>query len=298
MPKVSTKAVMKALANASSSRGSYVPKSLTSFLNKTRISNKYSGSERVKDALNKSNIEQKKLAEIFRKAKEEGVLCQTSSTRSEKEFYKAATKEERLNRQLDQKNQQNTKSDTNKTAPENQKIQAKNKQPETVKSEDKKASNIAQAQKETAKAERWRGAALGGKESIRGMERVYAGGEGYRKQQAATSGVLKSRGGGGMMTEERGGLIGHAKEEAVSPSASKGGKKSGSNISANKKAGGHDVVKLQDSAGIDQLTHPQKISNDEKFTGGVFHVAGLNKPSASQSETPPAPKDIDDLNIG
>ena len=290
MLKVSTKAVIKALTNASSSRGSYVPQKLKTFLSKTKISHPVFGSQRVQDALKKSDIDQKKLTEIFKKAKEQGVLRQTSSTKSENEFYKSATKQERLTRQFDQKNQEVAQ--------------------KTIKPKDEKVLNIAQAQKETAKAERWRGAALGGEKAIRGMERVYAGGEKYRKQQVATSGLLKSRGGGGMAAEGKSaGLLNKAmeeeKDEKNSPKGSKSGQKGGGSVPAGQKSGGHQPVKLQGSAGIDQLTHRQEISKNENLPGGFYHVDGLNnKKSVSQSETPPAPRsasaleDITDLDIG
>ncbi len=294
MLKVSTKAAIKALTNASSSRGSYVPQKLKTFLSKTKISHPVFGSQRVQDALKKSDIDQKKLTEIFKKAKEEGVLRQTSSTKSENEFYKSAAKQERLTRQLDQKNQETAQ--------------------KTIKPKDEKVLNIAQAHKETAKAERWRGAALGGEKAIRGMERVYAGGEKYRKQQAATSGLLKSRGGGGVAAEGRsGGLVDHAvKEEEKSDSSNKSGQKKGGNAPAGQKSGGHQPVKFQSSAGIDQLTHRQEISKGENLPGGVIHVEGLDKAPASppearlakggQSETPQEqkstpPSDITELDI-
>ena len=285
MLKVSTKAVIKALTNASSSRGSYVPQKLKTFFSKTRISHPVFGSQRVQDALKKSDIDQKKLTEIFKKAKEQGVLRQTSSTKSENEFYKSATKQERLTRQFDQKNQETAQ--------------------KTIKPKDEKVLNIAQAQKETAKAERWRGAALGGEKAIRGMERVYAGGEKYRKQQAATSGLLKSRGGGGVAAEGRsGGLVDHAVKEEKSDSSNKSGQKKGGNAPAGQKSGGHQPVKLQGSAGIDQLTHRQEVAKGENLPGGVFHVEGLDKAPVSPPETPPAPRsasapeDITDLDIG
>lgn len=271
---------MKALTNASSSRGSYVPQKLKTFL-KTKISHSVFGTRRVSDALKKPDIEQKKLAEIFKKAKEEGVLRQTSSTKSESEFYKSAVKEEKTQKQVEQKNQK------------------------TINIGSKEA-NIKQAQQMTARAERWREAALG-KGAIRGTERVYASGEQYRKQQAATSGVLKSRG-GAPVEQKSTGLLNKAmqeeKGEENSPKDSKGGQKGGKSASAGQKSGGHEVVKLQGSAGIDQLTHPQEISKNENFTGGVYHVKGLDQPPASQPETPPAskpasaPEDITDLDIG
>jgi len=287
MLKVSTKAVIKALTNASSSRGSYVPQKLKTFLSKTKISHPVFGSQRVQDALKKSDIDQKKLTEIFKKAKEEGVLRQTSSTKSENEFYKSATKQERLTIQLDQKNQETAQ--------------------KTIKPKDEKVLNIAQAQKETAKAERWRGAALGGEKAIRGMERVYAGGEKYRKQQAATSGLLKSRGGGGVAAEGKSaGLLNKAIEEDDEKNSSKGsksGQKDGGSVPAGQKSGGQQMVKLQGFVG-EKLTHPKENAKGENLPGGVIHVEGLDKASASQSETPPAPRsasaleDITDLDIG
>lgn len=272
---------MKALTNASSSRGSYVPQKLKTFLDKTKISSNF-GSQRIKDALKKSDIDQKRLTEIFKKAKEEGVLRQTSSTGSEREFYKAAAKEEKSDRQLEQKNQQNTNTNA-------------------------KESNIAQARKKTDAGDRWRKAMFTGKEAIRGMERIHAGGEEFRKQQAATAGVLKSRGGGGMVAEKKSGsLVGHAeKEEGKGDSSSKGGQKSGGNATASQKSGGNQPPKLQGSADIDELTYPQEAAH-ENFTGGVYHVEGYKAP-ASQPETPPVQKsdpvptpasnDPDELNI-
>jgi len=296
MPKYSGGSIKTALANLSSSRGAYVPKSLGKVLG-GKISHPVYGTQRVSDALKKPSIDKKTLIEIFNKAKEaKGVLRETSGTKSENEFIKQVTKQERLTRQLDQKNQETVQ--------------------KTIKPKDEKVLNIAQAQKETAKAERWRGAALGGGGAIRGMERVYAGGEKYRKQQAATSGLLKSRGGGGMAAEGRsGGLVDHVvKEEEKSDSSSKSGQKKGGNAPAGQKSGGspeaklarggHQPVKLQGSAGIDQLTHRQEISKGENLPGGVIHVEGLDKTPASHSETPPAPRsasapeDITDLDIG
>src|SRR3989344_2196386 len=183
--------------------------------------------------------------------------------------------------------------------------------------EAQRQEGVEQARKETMRAERWRGAALGGEKAIRGMERVYAGGEKYRKQQAATSGLLKSRGGGGMAAEGKSaGLVDHAvKEEEKSDSSNKSSQKKGSNAPAGQKSSGHQPVKLQGSAGIDQLTHRQEIAKGENLPGGVFHVEGLDKAPVSppearlplrseasakggQSETPPAsaPKDPDELN--
>lgn len=179
--------------------------------------------------------------------------------------------------------------------------------------ETQRQESIKQARKETVKAERWRGAALGGKDAIRGVERVHTGGEAYRKQQAATSGLLKSRGGGGMAAEGKPtGLLNKAveeeKDEKNSAKGDKSGQKNGGSASKEQKSGGHQAIRLQGSAGIDQLTHPQEVAKGENFTGGVYHVDGLDKAPAIQSETPPvqksspapasAPKDIDDLNIG
>ena len=187
--------------------------------------------------------------------------------------------------------------------------------------EAQRQEGVEQARKETMRAERWRGAALGGEKAIRGMERVYAGGEKYRKQQAATSGLLKSRGGGGMAAERKSeGLLNKAmeeeKDEKNSPKGSKSGQKGGGSVLADQKSGGHQPVKLQGSAGIDQLTHRQEITKGENLPGGVYHVEGLDKTPVSppearlplrseasakggQSETPPAsaPKDPDELNI-
>lgn len=283
MPKISTKAVIKALTNASSSRGSYVPQKLKTFLDKTKISSNF-GSQRIKDALKKSDIDQKRLTEIFKKAKEEGVLRQTSSTGSEREFYKAAAKEEKSDRQLEQKNQKNTNTNA-------------------------KESSIAQARKKTDAGDRWREAMFGDK-AIRGMERIHAGGEEFRKQQAATAGVLKSRGGGRMAAEKKSGsLVDHAvKEGEKSDSSSKSGQKGGGSASAGQKSGSSQPVKLQGSAGIDQLTHPQEFAKGENLPGGVYHVEGLDEAPVSQPEAPPVQKssptpasaseDITDLDIG
>lgn len=176
--------------------------------------------------------------------------------------------------------------------------------------ETQRQEGVEQARKETMKAERWRGAALGGEKSIRGAERVYAGGEKYRKQQAATAGVLKSRGGGGMAAEGKPtGLLNKAvEEEKNSPKGDKSGQKNGKSASKEQKSGGQQAIRLQGSAGIDQLTHPQEVANSENFTGGVYHVEGLDKAPASQPEAPPvqkssptpasAPEDITDLDIG
>ncbi len=173
--------------------------------------------------------------------------------------------------------------------------------------ETQRQEGVEQARKETMKAERWRGAALGGGAAIRGMERVYAGGEKYRKQQAATSGLLKSRGGGGMAAEGKSaGLLNKAIEEDDEKNSSKGsksGQKNGGNTPIGKKSGGHQPVKLQGSAGIDQLTHRQEISKNENLPGGVYHVKGLDKAPVSQSEAPQEQKstpssEITDLDIG
>lgn len=267
---------------------SYAPKSFQSFINKTKISHPVFGSQKLKDVFKKQVVEQKTLTEIFKKAKEAGVLRETSSTRSEREFYKAAVKEEKMQNQVEQKSQK------------------------TI-SVGSKEANIKKTQQMAAKAERWRGAVFGGKEAIRGMERVRAGGEAYRKQQAATSGLLKSRGGGGMATEGKpSGLLNKAveeeKDEKSSTKGDKSGQKSGGSASKEQKSGGQQAIRLQGSAGIDQLTHPQEVANSENFTGGVYHVEGLDKAPASQPEMPPvqksspvpasAPEDITDLDIG
>ena len=47
-----------------------------------------------------------------------------TSGKSENEFIKQVTKQQRIDKQIEQKNQQNTKSNANKTALGNQKIQA------------------------------------------------------------------------------------------------------------------------------------------------------------------------------
>ena len=270
---------MKALTNASSSRGSYVPQKLKTFL-KTKISHPVFGSQRVQDALKKPDIEQKKLVEIFKKAKEEGVLRQTSSTKSENEFYKSAAKEERLSRQLDQKNQEIVQ--------------------KTVKPKDEKALNIAQAQRETAKAKRGLELRLGGK-----LGQVIEEQSKFRKTWGKSADLgVKSR--GGVPIEEKStGLLNKVMQEEKGDSSSKSGKKNGDNASANKKSGGSQPVKLQGSVGIEKLTHSPEISN-ENITGGVYHVKGLDKLPESRSEAPqsdktapsPAPSDIDDLNIG
>ena len=310
MPKYSGGSIKTALANLSSSRGAYVSRNLGKVF-AGKISHPVFGTQRVSDALKKT-IDKKTAIEIFNKAKEaKGVLRETQGTKSESEFLKQVAKQEKIDKidkitaQIEQKNSAANKPVAAQNQGVKKSLPADDKQAKQIQKE-QKSEKIKWAQKETAKAERWRGAALGGGEAIRGMERVYARGEKYRKQQAATSGLLKSRGGGGMAAEGKsGGLVDHAvKEEEKSDSSNKSSQKKGSNAPAGQKSSGHQPVKLQDSAGIDQLTHRQEIAKGENLPGGVFHVEGLDKAPVSPPETPPAPRsasapeDITDLDIG
>ena len=319
MPKtVSTTSLFTTLKRAvsGSNAPSYTPQKLEKFIKNTKLSRPDLGSgrsQRLKEAMNKSSFEQKKVYEIFKKAKEEGILKNKSWTDSEKEFFNQAARQERIDKrqartaaQAEQKN-----STVNKpVAAQNQGVKkslpADDKQAKQIQ-EDQKVKNIGVARDETAKAKRWREAALGNK-AIRGEELVYEKlKEGYNKQQAATSGVMKSRG-GALIEQKSTGLLNKAmeeeKDEKNSPKGSKSGQKGGGSVPAGQKSGGHQPVKLQGSAGIDQLTHRQEVAKGENLPGGVYHVDGLNnKESVSQSETPPAPrsasapKDPDELNI-
>src|SRR3989344_124023 len=96
MPKYSGESVKAALSNLSSSRGAYVSKSLGKVLS-GKISHPVYGTQRVSDALKKPSIDKKTLIEIFKKAREaKGVLRETSGTKSENEFIKQVTKQEKI----------------------------------------------------------------------------------------------------------------------------------------------------------------------------------------------------------
>src|SRR3990172_3930767 len=97
MPKYSGESVKAALSNLSSSRGAYDTKSFKTFLGKEKISHPVYGTQRVSYALKKPSIDKKTLIEIFNKAKEaKGVLRETSGTKSENEFIKQVTKQEKI----------------------------------------------------------------------------------------------------------------------------------------------------------------------------------------------------------
>src|SRR3989338_11577245 len=74
------------------------------------------------------------------------------------------------------------------------------------------------------------------------------------------------------------------KDEKNSPKGSKSGQKGGGSVPAGQKSGGHQPVKLQGSAGIDQLTHRQEVAKGENLPGGVYHVDGLDKTPVSPPE--------------
>ena len=296
MPKYSGGSIKTALANLSSSRGAYVPKSLGKVLG-GKISHPVYGTQRVSDALKKPSIDKKTLIEIFNKAK--GVLRETQGTKTESEFLKQVAKQEKIDNlqakiaaQIEQKNSAANKP----VAAQNQGVK------KSLPSVDKQA-NIDLARRKTEAAERWRGVVLGGK-----IGQVIEEQNKFRKTWGKSAELtVKSGDGGGVAAEGRGGggLVGHAvkeeeNDEKKSPNKGKSGQKSGNSASTDQKSGGHQPVKLQGSAGIDQLTHRQEVAKGENLPGGVYHVDGLNnKESVSQPETPPAPapEDPDELNI-
>lgn len=278
---------------AGSTPNSYTPKKLENFLKRGKTSTPY-GSITYKRLFEKNQtMDKKKFKEMYESGQKEGVFGKFYS--AEDQFNKAVREEKRI-----------TLEEIKKTK-ESQNIPAKNKQPKTVKPEDKKASNIAASRVENERAKR--GREIG---SISKLDQVREAQSKFRKTWGKSSEIeVISR---GAPIEGKGGLIGHAvKEEEKSDSSNKSGQKKGGNAPAGQKSGGppearlakggHQPVKLQGSAGIDQLTHRQEVAKGENLPGGVYHVDGLDKAPASQPEISPAPRsasaseDISDMDI-
>lgn len=279
----------------------YVPQGLKTAINRTKISSNF-GPKRVKDVLggkSNPNIDQNTLNKIFEKIDETGTL-KISWAESKEKFTREVAKQQRIedrqqkiDKQIEQKNQETAQ--------------------KTVKPKDEKASKIAAMRLETERAKRGREIRFGNK-AIGKLEQVIEAQSKFRKTwgKSAELGV-KSTGVVPIIEEKSTGLLNKVKQEEAgneknSQKGSKGGQKSGGNVSTNQKNSGRQGVSIMGTTGIDQLTHPQEVSSSESFTGGVYHVKGLDKESANKPETPPvqksdpvpvsAPKDITDLDIG
>lgn len=288
MPKSSSRSINRVLAMSASKKAgmssSYVTRGYTKFL-KTKIHNDRFGSVRIDKLMKKPALEFKKFEEIYEAGQKQGIF---SDQYSAKEQFRKAQKEEK------------------KMAIEEQK--AKEFEKATTKEE-----AIGRARKATREWERQRLAAFGGKEELRGgriekqeavrkVERIYEAGKEFREREKAGSLLQKGREREyAVRVKEKG--TGSAKEKVnqlldrVAQEEKKGGKGP-----ANQKTG-HQGLELRGMAGIDKLTHPDETMHKE-FTGGIFHVAGLDKTPADRPANPfttksiPSTKDITDLDIG
>lgn len=264
--------------------GNIISRTTQRFINSTKVSDPISGrTHKLKDLLKKPTINKKLVADIFAQAEKKGILREKPWTKTSSRFFEKATQEDK---KITVEEMKRTK--------ESQNIPAKNKQPETVKPEDKKASNIYLSRKRSLEA--GRGREIG---SMSKLDQVREAQSKFRETYGKSSEIgVKSRG-----APTEGGLIGHAvKEGEKSDSLKKSGQNKGGNAPADQKSGGHQPVKLQGSV-VDRLTR-QPVARDENLPGVFSPVKGLDKAPASQPETPPAPRsatdinDITDLDIG
>ena len=304
MPKaVSTTSINKVLAASASKKvgmsKSYVTRGYTKLLKDKLPDNRY-GSIRIDRLMSKQKLKLDKVEEIIEVGRKKGVFGEKDSA---KKLFKEAQREEMRMAQEEKKiiqTEKITAQAEQKNSTANKPVAAQNQGvKKSLPSDDKKA-NIDLARRKTEAAERLRGAALRGK-----IGQVIEEQNKFRKTWGKSAELtVTSRGGGRMATEERsGGLVGHAVvEEEKGGSTSKSEQKTGGNTPANQKSGGHQGLELKGTAGIDQLAHPQEISNKE-FTGGVYHVKGLDKAPANPPEAPPVQKpssaseDPDEMNI-
>ena len=290
--KVSGGAILKALGVAvkNAPGGNIVSRTTQRFINTTKVSHPAYGSQKLKDLLKKPVINKKIVDEIFEQAAKKGIFRKTPWTKTSSGFFKRAVQEDQRIIQTEKKQEAVQK---------------------TVKPQDEKDFNIAAARLKTKRMEYGREMRLGGK-----IGQVIEEQNKFRKTWGKSAELtVTSRGGmaiegrGGTSIEQKStGLLNKAikeDDEKNSPKGSKSGQKDGGSVPAGQKSVGHQPVKLQGSAGIDQLTHRQEVAKGENLPGGVYHVDGLNnKESVSQPETPPAPRsasapeDITDLDIG
>lgn len=287
---VSGGGIIKALSGAvkNAPGGNIISRTTQRFINTTKVFDPISGrTHKLKDLLEKPTVKKKLVEDIFAQAEKKGILREKSWTKTPSRFFEKATQEDKK-----------ITSEKIKKTNESQKIQA-NKQPEAVKPEDKKASNIAASRLETERAKRGRG--IG---SISKLDQVREAQSKFRETYGRSADLgVKSR--GVVTTEEKStGLLNKVKqEEAASPSASKSGQKSGGNVSTNQKASSPKMVGLRGLASIGELSSQSETSNNENIPTGGIQVEGLSRPPVSQPEISPTPRsasaseDISDMDI-
>ncbi|HLC99943.1 MAG TPA: hypothetical protein VJC11_03210 [Patescibacteria group bacterium] len=299
--KLSSSAVLKSLSGAvknAPSGGARVPQKLQKFLKSTRLPDPHFGSVTVKKLLEKPIVQRKQVEKIFAQGDEKGLFRDSASV---KNIYQKAVQIE------------------NKQAVEQAKIQ-KAADFEQLKVE--KGVNISTARKEGSRWERQRIAAFGGQEEMRGGQVVQQEAvqerfrkdkenEKYQKQGQVSSGLQREQ---EKKYEINLRVSGHEKGNESSQDKinnllhrvmSEEGTGSRGRQSSGSSGGAVSSVKIEGSAAIDQLTHPQNAGS-ESYVSGPMQVKGIpsSQPDGSSLTSPrgqtsrASVKDITDLDIG